>query len=239
VPECLRGAPSATVFQSLQDFSLGDGQSDLLGSIARLYEAEPGALGRSGCATVEAIRRVEKLRQERYEPSSGAHYGTDDFARGLAQIARLIKARVGLEAASVDLGGWDSHFSQGLLIEPLMARLASGLQAFYQDLGKDIEHTTLVVMTEFGRRVEENSAFGTDHGRGSVMFVMGGGINGGRVLGKWPGLTRDLLEGPGDLPVVHNYRNVLAPILARHGAEEQSFSRIFPEFGIKPMELYA
>src|SRR6185436_793027 len=92
-----------------------------------------------------------------------------------------------------------------------------GLAAFYKDLGAEMRHTTVVAMTEFGRRVEENSAFGTDHGRGSVMFVMGGGVKGGRVAGKWPGLTRDVLEGPGDLPVVTNYRDVLAPILQRHG----------------------
>ena len=69
-------------------------------------------------------------------------------------------------------------------------------------------------MTEFGRRVAENSALGTDHGRGSVMFALGGGVRGGRVLGGWPGLGTDVLEGPGDLPVRTNYRNVLAPILS-------------------------
>jgi len=95
----------------------------------------------------------------------------------------------------------------------------------------------VVVMTEFGRRVEENSAFGTDHGRGSVMFVLGGGIKGGRVLGKWPGLSREVLEGPGDLPVVTNYRNILAPILQRHGAADK-LNQVFPEFALAPLPLY-
>jgi uncharacterized protein (DUF1501 family) len=94
-------------------------------------------------------------------------------------------------------------------------------------------------MTEFGRRLEENSAFGTDHGRGSVMFVLGGGIQGGRVLGKWPGLTREVLEGPGDLPVVTNYRNVLWPLLQRHGATADALTRIFPDFSPSPISLYA
>ncbi len=92
-------------------------------------------------------------------------------------------------------------------------------------------------MTEFGRRVEENSAFGTDHGRGSVMFVLGGGIRGGRVLGRWPGLTKEVLEGPGDLPVTTNYRDVLAPILARHGTGS-AIDRIFPGFALSPVDLY-
>jgi len=95
----------------------------------------------------------------------------------------------------------------------------------------------VVVMTEFGRRVEENSAFGTDHGRGSVMLLMGGAIKGGRVLGKWPGLSREVLEGPGDLPVTTNYRNVLAPILEHLGAGDR-LGQVFPEFALDPLPLY-
>ncbi len=118
-----------------------------------------------------------------------------------------------------------------------MTRLAKGLAAFYQDLGAAMSHTTVVVMTEFGRRVEDNSAFGTDHGRGSVMFVLGGGIQGGRVLGKWPGLSREVLEGPGDLPVTTNYRNVLAPILQCHGVGDR-LDQVFPEFVFTPVPLF-
>jgi uncharacterized protein (DUF1501 family) len=237
VPECLRGAPSATVFQSLDDFSLGSDKGRLMGALARLYRGETDGLGDAGRYTVEALQRVEKLRGEAYQPANGADYVTDAFSKGLLQIARLIKSRIGLEAASVDLNGWDSHFGQSTVMDPLMTRLAKGLAAFYKDLGREIEHTTVVVMTEFGRRVEENSAFGTDHGRGSVMFVLGGGVKGGRVLGKWPGLTKEVLEGPGDLPVVNNYRNVLGPILERHGAGDK-LGKIFPEFEINPMSLY-
>lgn len=194
-------------------------------------------LASAGRDTLAAIRRVEQLRHEKYQPANGADYGPDDFSRGLVQIARLIKARVGLQAVSLDLGGWDSHFGQGTLMDPLMTRLARGLSAFYQDLGDEMNHTTVVAMTEFGRRVEENSAFGTDHGRGSVMFVLGGGIKGGRVLGTWPGLSRDVLEGPGDLPVTTNYRNVLAPILQRHGVSEK-LKQVFPDFELHPLPMY-
>ena len=95
-----------------------------------------------------------------------------------------------------------------------------------------------VVMTEFGRRVYENASFGTDHGRGSVMFLMGGGIRGGRVLGKWPTLDAEVLEGPGDLPVTTNYRNALAPVLARHGAA-RALDSIFPGFPLQPVNLYS
>jgi len=102
----------------------------------------------------------------------------------------------------------------------------------------------VVVMTEFGRTIEENSAFGTDHGRGSSMFVLGGGVRGGRMHGAWRGLDpnqnakRGLLDGYGDLPVLNNYRDVLAPVLVRHGASDENLNRIFPEFSLNPLELY-
>jgi uncharacterized protein (DUF1501 family) len=236
VPECLRGAPAASIFQSLNDFSLADESAPFIESLGRLYDAESNALGQAGRYTFEAVRRIQKLRGENYHPAHEAAYGTDDFSHGLLQIARLIKARAGLEAASIDLGGWDSHFGQATIMDPLMARLAKGLAAFAKDLGPELATTTVVVMTEFGRRVEENSAFGTDHGRGSVIFVLGGGVNGGKVHGKWPGLTREVLEGPGDLPVANNYRNVLAPILTRHGAGEQ-LGQIFPGFELAALAL--
>jgi uncharacterized protein (DUF1501 family) len=238
VPECLRGAPAATVFQSLDDFSLGDNRGRLKAWLGKLYGLQRDELGRAAGYTLEAVGRIDRLRSAKYHAANGAEYGADAFSNGLMQIARLIKARVGLQAASVDLNGWDSHFSQSTVMDPLMQRLAKGLSAFCRDLGRDLERTTVVAMTEFGRRVEENSAFGTDHGRGSVMFVLGGGVQGGRVLGKWPGLTRDVLEGPGDLPVTTNYRNVLAPILERHGGAG-SLSGTFPEFTFDLVRLYA
>ncbi|MDB6055537.1 MAG: hypothetical protein JWN25_3060 [Verrucomicrobiales bacterium] len=238
VPECLRGAPSATVFQSMDEFSLGENRTKLANSLAQLYGMQPDSLGKAGRYTLDAINRIEKLRKAAYLPAHGAEYGTDAFSSGLKQVARLIKARVGLQAASVDLNGWDSHFGQATVMDPLITRLSTGLGAFYKDLGSGIDQTTVVVMTEFGRRVEENSAFGTDHGRASVMFVMGGGISGGKIHGKWPGLTKEVLEGPGDLPVMTNYRNVLAPILQKHGAG-QTLEQIFPEFKLDPLALYS
>ena len=236
LPECLRGAPAATVMQSLDDFTLGPESDALLPQLARLYAPETGALGRSARDTLEALRRIERLRAVPYQPAGGADYPAGELGRSLAELARLIKARVGLEAAAVDVGGWDSHLAQATLLEPLMARLAQGLAAFYRDLGKDMGTTSVVVMTEFGRRVRENASLGTDHGRGSVMMVLGGGVRGGRVIGGWAGLEAAVLEGPGDLPVRNNYRNVLAPVLRRHGAGED-LSRIFPDFEVEPLTL--
>ncbi|MEO8353363.1 MAG: DUF1501 domain-containing protein [Chthoniobacteraceae bacterium] len=244
LPESLSGAPSAAAFQSLGEFAIfgkdeAGSKRDFSRELQRLYARESDALSTAAQSTFEAMRRIEAI-DAKAPAAHGAQYDEkDSFATGLRQVAQLIKADLGIDAASVDLNGWDSHFTQQTLIEPLMLRLANGLAAFRQDLGpKRMAHTSVVVMTEFGRRVTENSAFGTDHGRGGAMFVLGGGVKGGRVIGDWPGLKPDRLDGPGDLPVWNNYRNILAPVLARHGATDASLGEIFPDFSLSPIALY-
>lgn len=237
VPECLRGAPASTVMESLDSFSLGKKAKRMSAALEKLYALDDSQLGAVARDTLGAMKRIEKLRSENYTPANGAEYAYDQFGRGMQQVARLIKARVGLVSVSIDLNGWDSHFVQSSVMDPLMPRLAKGLNAFRKDLGREMENTTVVVMTEFGRRVYENASFGTDHGRGSVMFVMGGGVKGGRVIADWPTLDDDVLEGPGDLPVTTNYRDVLAPALQRFGINGK-LGDVFPGYELKPMELF-
>jgi uncharacterized protein (DUF1501 family) len=238
LPESELGAPSATVMETLNDFALGGSAPGLGRELQRLYALETDRLGAAAHDTFDALTRIDAMRLAVYRPANGAVYEENEFAVGLRQVAQLIKAKVGLEAASLDIGGWDSHFTQGTQLEPLLPKLARALAGFRRDLGSAMANTTVVVMTEFGRRVHENSAFGTDHGRGSVMFALGGGVRGGRVIGPWPGLNDDVLEGPGDVPVINNYRNVLAPMLLRHGTTKESLVSIFPEFPLAPVELY-
>ena len=243
LPESLSGAPSAAALQSLEEFAIsknGEGNSEAFTrELRRLYELENGPVKSAAAATFEALHRIESI-DAKAKPANGADYDEKDyFAQGLRQVAQLVRAEVGLDAASVDLHGWDTHFTQQSGIEPLMLRLANGLAAFRKDLGERMATTTVVVMTEFGRRVAENASFGTDHGRGGVSFVMGGGVKGGRVLGGWTGLKPEILDGPGDLPVTNNYRNILAPVLTRHGADTAGLANIFPDFALKPLGLYA
>ena len=246
LPECLLGAPTVTVMQSLEDFAIA-GRTPALGTqLEKLYAMQRGQLGAAARDTFAALMRIEAMRTTKYRPDNGATYGRDEFSNGLSQLARLIKADVGLEAASIDLAGWDSHFTQQGQVEGLAGKLADGLAAFRKDLGARMATTTVVVMTEFGRTVEENSSFGTDHGRGSTMFVLGGGVRGGRIHGEWRGLAPDVLEkrgvleGYGDLPVLNNYRNVLASVLARQvvGFGEVDMASVFPAFAVKPMDIF-
>ncbi len=244
LPECLLGAPSVTVMQSLDEFAIGGRTPGFSSQLERLYAMERGQLGAAARDTFDALVRIEAMRTTTYQPANGATYGRDEFSVGLSQLARLIKADVGLEAASIDLPGWDSHFGQQSQVESLAVRLATGLEALRRDLGARMATTTVVVMTEFGRTVEENTAFGTDHGRGSTLFVLGGGVRGGRIHGDWRGLhpdvleRRGVLEGYGDLPVLNNYRDALAPVLARHGANADALAAVFPEYALKPLGLF-
>lgn len=238
LPESLHGAPSAAVLGKIEDFSFGAGSPALRAELQKLYAMESDQLGSAAHDTFEALGRIDAMRARSYLPANGAVYGTEAFGQGLLQIARLIKADVGLQAASLDLDGWDSHFVQDTIHAGLLPQLARGLAAFRQDLGERMRSTTVVVMSEFGRRVGENASAGTDHGRGGVMWVLGGGVKGGRVIGPWPGLVETKLEGPGDLPVFNNYRNVLAPILTRHGLAEAALPRVFPDFALTPLALY-
>jgi uncharacterized protein (DUF1501 family) len=244
LPESLSGAPSAAAFESLREFAITDSRKgarkeDFTRELQRLYALEKDALKNAADNTFEALRRIEAI-DANASPENGAAYEEKyPFAQRLRQLAQLIRADVGLDAASIDLGGWDTHFTQLTSIEPLMLQLANGLAAFRRDLGPRMATTTVVVMTEFGRRVAENSAFGTDHGRGGAMFVMGGGVKGKRVLGGWPGLKPEMLEGPGDLPVWNNYRDVLAAVLTQHGADRASLAQVFPDYALKPLPLYS
>jgi uncharacterized protein (DUF1501 family) len=238
LPESLQGAPSAAVLGKIEDFSFSTGSAGLRAELQKLYAQQGDHLGAAARDTFNALGRIDAMRAEKYRPANGAVYGSESFGQGLLQIAQLIKAEVGLQAASLDLDGWDSHFVEQTVHANLLPQLARGLAAFRQDLGPKMKSTTLVIMSEFGRRVGENASAGTDHGRGGVMWVLGGGVKGGRVIGPWPGLGDAKLEGPGDLPVFNNYRNVLAPILQRHGLAKAGLPRVFPDFELKPLELY-
>ncbi len=234
-PESLRSSPATVVMDSLAELSLGEDAREYLDDLRDLYGAASLPWADAGTDLLDAMERIESLHSSPYESEGGASYPDDAFAQHLKQVAQLVKAGLGVEAVTLDLAGWDSHVVSATLMNPLMTRLAAGLMAFYDDLGPKRENTTVVVMSEFGRRVYENASLGTDHGRGSVMMVLGGGVRGGRVLADWPGLAEEHLEGPGDLPVRFNYRDILAGIVQRH-LPETALNQIFPGYTLKPME---
>ncbi len=233
MPESLRGAPAASVLESLEDLELKTRASQpetVARILSRLYEAEASMLGKQGSETVDLLKRVRKIREQKYVPASGVDYPDHKTAKGFREIARLIKADVGLEVACLDFGGWDTHFFQGALSSfhgKKSEILADSLAAFDQDL-KSVRHrVTTVVMTEFGRRLYENASLGTDHGRGFAMMVMGGRIKGGAIHGPWPAMKEENSEGPGGLQITYDYRSVLGEVL-RGVTGNTKMNAVFP-----------
>ncbi len=141
-------------------------------------------------------------------------YPDTRFGNRLCQIARLIKEDSGVEMASADIGGWDHHAGESRVLPYVAAEFAKGLAAFWNDLGERAADVTIVTMSEFGRAIRENTAGGTEHGWGGVMFVMGGAIPGGKVYGRWPGLEGDVLRVTTDFRDVFDWC-VPSPFSAR------------------------
>lgn len=230
VSDALRGV-AAVAMRSLEEFTIPDRDPALRGQLGAMYARAGGVLGAAGASTLRALERIELVRKGGGVNGGVAEagYGDDGFSGGLRLLARLIRARAGLRAATIELGGWDSHFAQAALTSGLMPMLARGLAAFRKDLGGLMGEVHVVVTTEFGRRVAENVSAGTDHGRAGVCFAMGGGVRGGRVLSDWPkgGIGADILEGPGDLPVRLPLHHGLMAVLKRI-RPEVSGEAVFP-----------
>jgi uncharacterized protein (DUF1501 family) len=231
VQASLRGTVPATALDSIADFHLQgfeDQVSRFQETLASLYSGTT-FLDVQALQTFGAVDRLAAVDPGQYAPANGATYPDSDFGNAMKQIGQLIKADLGLEVACVDLGGWDMHDTENDQMPDLLADLGAGLQAFYTDLHDRIGTVTVVTMTEFGRRIQENASGGTDHGTASFMFLMGGGINGRKVYGSWPTLAPDALADPGDLAVTTDYRTVLSEILERRLGNPQ-VSQVFPDF---------
>ena len=234
VQRSLRGVVPASALQSITDYHLGgdpQAAARLQAALASLYSgADP--FSEVGRETLAVLETLAALGVEGYRTRPEAVYPESDFGMGLRQVAALVRAEVGLEAAAIDLGGWDTHFAQGGsegLMAGLLTDLSQGLAAFHSDLIDILEDLTVVVMTEFGRRAVENASLGTDHGHGGAMFVLGGGVEGGKVHAQWPGLEQSQLYGPGDLAVTIDYRDVLAEICQLR-LNNQVVGAVFPDY---------
>lgn len=230
-PASLRGDLAALSLPNLEGFNLSTYAAETDATrqaLESLYGDGDGILRAPGRAALRALDLVADVRTN--APEAPQTYPATSLGRSLGDIARTIKRGVGLTAATVDVGGWDLHANAGVTgqgsMHDRLDDLGTAMRAFYDDLGELMASTTVVVMSEFGRRVQENGSNGTDHGAGNAMFVMGGGINGGRVVGEWLPLTSDnLLRG--DVPVLTDYRDIVGELMAgRHGSNAGA---VFPD----------
>jgi uncharacterized protein (DUF1501 family) len=232
LPASLSGAVTSTALQSVAEYHL-IGTKERVGRMQELlrllYDQRHDLLTEAANQTFAAIETLSKIDANGYQPR-GRSYPERPLGMALETVAQLLRADVGLEVACVDMGGWDTHVAQGSIegnMARLMDELALSLTAFYEDLQPEMGRVTVVVMSEFGRRVQENGGLGTDHGHGNMMMVMGGGIIGGRVYARWPGLHPSQLVGPGDLAITTDYRDVLGEI-ARKRLNNGRVQDIFP-----------
>jgi uncharacterized protein (DUF1501 family) len=168
-----------------------------------------------------------------YQPDNGATYDEsgESGGRGLEAIARIIKMDVGLRVACVDMGGWDTHENQAGRFNNLAGQLGRNIMAFWNDLAPYHDRLTLVTVSDFGRRLRSNKSNGTDHGHAGAMLVLGGQVNGGRMYGRWPGLSTPELDRAVDLAVSTDYRAVFSSIVGNDIAASQ-IPILFP--GFKP-----
>lgn len=186
-------------------------------AMRRMYDGSTW-IQKSGSQALDIVDQIA-LAGGGYTAQFGAVYPGNSFGSALQAIAQLVKLQVGLQVAAIDLGGWDTHENQGTngqgQFAGLVGTLSQGLTALYTDLTNHVNSLTVVVMSEFGRRVRQNGSIGTDHGHGNIMLVLGGGINGGRVYTAWPGLAEEQLDERQDLKITTDYRQVLGEIVMR------------------------
>ncbi|MEM7798262.1 MAG: DUF1501 domain-containing protein [Chloroflexota bacterium] len=250
-PDSLRGKLDVVGMNNPNDLQMNQGHwkwREAQRTAMRNFYANSGsALHESGVNALNAADIIEASAIGGYDRSG---YPSGSFGSNLASIAQMIKLQLGLRVATVDLGGWDTHERQvngsgenaaeGFYADRVR-NLSEGLHAFYSDLwrgGDYAKRVSVVIMSEFGRRVQENANRGTDHGHGSLMMVMGGGVNGGQLYGQFPGLHLDQLYDNRDLDVTTDYRNVLSELLIERMGNN-SIDQIFPGFtNYQPMGLF-
>ncbi|HEX3436445.1 MAG TPA: DUF1501 domain-containing protein [Pseudacidobacterium sp.] len=239
VPRTLEGKIPAVAINNLRDFSVG-GQNPAATPIATSFEtmyadSVNAVLHGTGSETFEAVKMLKAADPSKYTPAPGANYPNGPFGNSLRQMAQLLKANLGVEAAFADIGGWDTHQNQGNANGQLAGRLkdfSEGISAFWTDMGDEANNIVLVTMSEFGRTVHQNGTGGTDHGHANVMFVLGGPVQGGHVYGKWPGMKQEQLYEGRDLAITTDFRQVLGEAAYRTTGA-RNLDLIFPGAGLK------
>ncbi len=237
MPRVMQGPAQTLSISNLNDFAIRAGKSSasVQGGFEAIYEETvKDELGGTGKETFEAVNYLKQVNPSRLRPENGAQYPRSPFGNSLMQIAQLIKSGVGLEVAFTDVGGWDTHVNQGNSRGQLANRLqdfANGISALVTDLGSRMDDVVVLTMSEFGRTVRENGNRGTDHGHANAMFVIGGGVRGGKVYGDWPGLKNDRLYEGRDLALTTDFRDVFGEVAKRH-LGTKNVQSVFPGYAV-------
>jgi uncharacterized protein (DUF1501 family) len=236
-PMSLAGTEPSITLSSIADFSF-PGWDEIRrpsqDAVLALYRGLGGTLGEDVPNTIAALGTAAQIQAS----SAGAPaYPGGDFGAALRDVSAILKAEVGLQVATVDVGGWDTHTDEQNELDHQLGEAAAALSAFMTDLGPARRsRVTVAVMTEFGRRVEMNDSAGTDHGHGSVIWLLGGGLASGGVFGKWDQLSDATLDD-GDVAGLNNPFDVFGELVQKRlGAG--SLSTVFPGHSPAPLGLF-
>jgi uncharacterized protein (DUF1501 family) len=232
MPRVLQGRAAALAFPDSRAFALA-GSAEARSAFERGYEAARDARLHSGARDAfAAIRTIQSATSASDTPAGGARYPASPLGRALQDVARLVKADIGVEIVFAESTGWDHHVNEGGAAGQLAQRLddlGRGMAALAADLGDRMADTVIATMSEFGRTAAENGTRGTDHGHGNVMLLAGGGVRGGVVHGRWPGLRDEARFESRDLAVTTDFRDVLTEVVRHHlGIDAAGIERIFP-----------
>ncbi len=245
IPRTLRGEYEAVALGNVQDFNISN--QERLEILKNMYSLTSDAtLRRTGKDAFEAMQMIQSMTKEQgtggrtsfaavggggIQNNRPIYNAGGQLGRNLQELARLIKNDAGIEAAFAEVDGWDHHQNENNQLPNLLNQFSNAIAAFCQDLGDRMEDVVIVTMSEFGRTVEENGTGGTDHGHGSLMMVLGGPVQGGKIYGEWPGLEKEQLFEGRDLAVTTDFRTVLSELVRGH-LGRTDLSPVFP--GFKP-----
>jgi len=260
LPRILRGKAPAYALRGVEDLSPpesdGLGADKVKAALEHAYctplpgdrDAARALLADTAGNTLEAIDDLRAIAGKKYRPKSP--YPETDLGRRLMQVARLIRADVGLEVAEVDFGGWDTHNAQGRgaggQFGELAGELAAAVAAFMSDMEDRMDDVVVATLTDFGRTAAENGTGGTDHGWANCMLVAGGAVKraaearvaASPIVTKWPGLGPDQLHDKRDLLHTTDFRDVLAELVRVH-LGNANLEKVLPAHDFKPVGLVA
>ncbi len=257
--DSLRGSvlvPAMSNLSSLSFAGLGSSRTTLESNYRALYAQDPRSTSTNpagpmvhalGPEMMDKVAAIEAIGPA--TPQNGAIYPNSTFGRQLRDVAHIVRSGLGLEVATVDIGGWDTHNSQGAggsnggRQASRLADFSGGIRAFHDDLGAKMDDVVLLTCTEFGRTVKQNASGGTDHGTGSVWFVLGGSVQGGLYHGQagWPSsLIPANLDRGRYIPPTVEFRDIFSDILVGHfGVNGTELASVLPGHVRQPVGLFS
>ncbi|MHC5026944.1 MAG: DUF1501 domain-containing protein [Planctomycetota bacterium] len=259
LPRILHGEAPAYAIRGIDELTLPRGRNAPIDAITAALEhayctpprehvgGATDLLSRTASTTLEGIKELRSVMETPYAPA--AAYPQGQLGQRLRQVARLVKAGIGLEVAEVDFGGWDTHQNQGQgaggVFGNLAGELGGSIDAFLRDVEDHLDDVLVVTVSDFGRTAAENGTRGTDHGWANCMFLFGGAVAHAnaassvadrRVHADWPGMAEDQLNEKRDLLHTTDFRDVLAEIVRIH-LGNPNLGAILPDHVVKPIGL--